>query len=58
MHLLSLVNSNIALYFRLAKRQREYVDKKGIHVVVGHYVGDANKKKINITQGIYVTFTT
>lgn len=35
---------------RLAKRQREYVDKKGIHVVVGHYVGDANKKKINITQ--------
>lgn len=27
---------------RLGRDQKEYIDKRGVHVVVGHYVGDAD----------------
>lgn len=33
--------------------QQEYIDRRGIHVVVGHYIGDSvdSLKAPNITKG-------
>ncbi|KAL1115575.1 hypothetical protein AAG570_005865 [Ranatra chinensis] len=31
----------VLLFCRLGKGQKEYVDRRGVHVVVGHYLGDA-----------------
>ena len=37
---------------RLGEDQREYVDRKGIHVVVGHYMGEAAASpSLNLTDG-------
>lgn len=37
---------------RLGEDQREYVDRKGIHVVVGHYLGEAAASpSLNLTDG-------
>ena len=35
------------------KNQKEYIDKSGIHVVVGHYMGDLipGKNSPNLSQG-------
>lgn len=46
--------SNVFLDFRLLENQRDYVDHRGIHVVVGHYIGDSVDplKTPNITKGI------
>lgn len=39
--------------FRLKSDQQEFVDHRGLHVVVGHYLGDANNVVIsaNLTDG-------
>lgn len=43
-------NSNF--FFRLKDDQEEYIDKRGIHVVVGHYIGDVSDgPAFNITDG-------
>ncbi|XP_050534995.1 polypeptide N-acetylgalactosaminyltransferase 13-like isoform X2 [Daktulosphaira vitifoliae] len=46
----SLQNDWISL--RLKKDQQEYVDHRGLHVVVGHYLGDANNidSTVNLTD--------
>lgn len=38
---------------RLLNNQRDYIDRKGVHVVVGHYIGDSvdPMKTPNITKG-------
>ena len=38
---------------RLLNNQRDYIDRKGVHVVVGHYIGDSvdPMKAPNITKG-------
>ena len=33
-------DKDVAIPIRSDKRQREYIDNRGIHVVVGRYVGD------------------
>ena len=33
-------DNDVAIPLRSDKRQREYIDNRGIHVVVGRYVGD------------------
>lgn len=39
--------------FRLLGNQKDYIDRRGIHVVVGHYIGDSVDplKTPNITKG-------
>ena len=39
---------------RLLDNQKDYIDRKGIHVVVGHYIGDSvdPMKTPNITKGM------
>lgn len=39
--------------FRLKKDQQEFIDRKGLHVVVGHYLGDVNNvgTSVNLTDG-------
>lgn len=32
--------------FRLKRNQHEYIDHRGVHVVVGHYIGDGGNSKI------------
>lgn len=41
------------LFCRLKSDQEEYIDKRGIHVVVGHYTGDDNNPSnaYNLTDG-------
>jgi hypothetical protein len=56
-HFFSLVFS----CFRLGRDQKEYIDRRGVHVVVGHYMGDANNMQNppNLTDGeFYLTFST
>lgn len=38
---------------RLRDDQEEYIDRRGIHVVVGHYVGDVGSvgQTPNLTEG-------
>jgi hypothetical protein len=41
------------LFFRLGPNQKEYVDRRGVHVVVGHYMGETSKSQNppNLTDG-------
>lgn len=41
------------LHSRLSNDQNEYVDSRGVHVVVGHYLGEdsLNGQPPNITDG-------
>ncbi|KAL0274778.1 UNVERIFIED_CONTAM: hypothetical protein PYX00_002820 [Menopon gallinae] len=43
-----------SFHIRLKDDQEEYIDKRGIHVVVGHYVGEdaAARNSINLTDEI------
>jgi polypeptide N-acetylgalactosaminyltransferase len=43
------------LTFRLSEGQKEYIDKRGVHVVVGHYVGNSmdSLQVPNITKGMH-----
>ncbi|XP_057371576.1 polypeptide N-acetylgalactosaminyltransferase 1-like [Daphnia carinata] len=36
-----LKNDDVAIPIKFGKNQREYIDSRGIHVVVGRYVGDS-----------------
>lgn len=40
-------------HFRSHSGQEDYIDRRGIHVVVGHYIGDSvdSLKTPNITKG-------
>jgi len=40
-------------FFRLGPNQKEYVDRRGVHVVVGHYMGETSKSQNppNLTDG-------
>lgn len=40
-------------YYRSHNDQKDYIDRRGIHVVVGHYIGDSVDplKTPNITKG-------
>ena len=42
----------LILNFRSEKNQREYIDRNGVHVVVGRYVGDAPAGRVmpNLTE--------
>ena len=44
----------IFFILRLLDNQKDYIDRKGIHVVVGHYIGDSvdPMKTPNITKGM------
>lgn len=37
------------------ENQKDYIDRRGIHVVVGHYIGDSVDplRTPNITKGTY-----
>lgn len=39
--------------FRLKRDQQEFIDHRGLHVVVGHYLGDVNNvgTSANLTDG-------
>lgn len=41
------------LYYRSHGNQKDYIDRRGIHVVIGHYIGDSvdSLKIPNITKG-------
>lgn len=47
-------NNIYCLFSRLSEGQKEYIDKRGVHVVVGHYVGNSmdSLQIPNITRGI------
>lgn len=44
---------NDSNYYRSHGNQKDYIDRRGIHVVVGHYIGDSidSLKTPNITKG-------
>lgn len=37
--------TDVAFHLRSDQRQSEYIDKKGMHVIVGKYMGDALQKE-------------
>jgi len=41
------------MFFRLKRDQQEFIDHRGLHVVVGHYLGDVNNvaASANLTDG-------
>ena len=50
----------ITFFFRSKHtNQEEYIDKKGVHVVVGHYIGDdiPGKSPPNLTKGDFQILT-
>lgn len=42
--------------FRLARNQQDYIDRRGVHVVVGHYLGDSVDGGLhsNLSDGKYL----
>lgn len=46
------LENNVVIY-RSSDREKDYIDRRGIHVVVGHYIGDSVDplKSPNITKG-------
>ena len=44
-----MANKSLFDLVRQSKNQKEYINRKGIHVVVGHYQGDPPAE--NLTQG-------
>lgn len=54
-YFLTTVNEFCTYYvcFRLKRDQQEFIDHRGLHVVVGHYLGDANSAgtSANLTDG-------
>lgn len=53
---LSNKNSSESKLLQKSRRQEEYIDKRGIHVIVGHYIGNELPWNTtpNLTDGEYV----
>ena len=43
----------------MSHHQKEYVDRRGVHVVIGHYIGDTSSDKHppNLTDGKYTVLS-